>query len=107
MAELRRRFSIDNGLGRYTKALRYLCESDDFEELKSYTSQHQLYSESLYLYRYQAEKLNDVMRMYADHLVARSKFREGALGTFIPFSNCRPLLTIRKDTSLSLRSQKL
>lgn len=55
MTELRRRFTIDDRLGRFSKALNNLHEmgSDSFEETRKYAAQKELYSEALGLYKYE------------------------------------------------------
>ena len=53
MSDLRRRYSIDDHLGRYSKALHHLCELDAFDDVKSYVLKHVLYTWALAFYRYQ------------------------------------------------------
>ncbi|KAL8694552.1 MAG: hypothetical protein Q9218_000808 [Villophora microphyllina] len=74
----RRKFSIDDYLGRYRKAVRHLDDLKAFEELKSYTTRHNLYEESLNLYRYDEDKFSAIMQLYADHLITTSRFKEAA-----------------------------
>ncbi|KAL8766477.1 MAG: hypothetical protein Q9209_006771 [Squamulea sp. 1 TL-2023] len=78
MDSLRRRFSIDDYLGRFKKAIRHLCDLNSFEELKSYTIKHSLYAEALSFYRYDEEKFTSVMQLYAEHLKDTSRFKEAA-----------------------------
>lgn len=78
---LRRQFSIDNHLNRYKKALNHLCEMKAFDEVKTYTVKHGLYSEALDFYRYQEDQLKELMRLYADHLHQEKKFEEAGIGT--------------------------
>ena len=78
--ELRRRFSIDDGLGRYAKALRHLYELDVFDEFKAYIVRHHLHDEALKIVRYQSEQLEEVMKLYADHLSRSSNFKDAAIG---------------------------
>ena len=68
MTPLRMQYEIDNYLGRFQKALHHLCDLKAFEEVKSYTIKHDLYTTVLNHYRYQEARLNDLMRLYADHL---------------------------------------
>lgn len=79
MTALRRQYSIDDHLGRYQKALRHLCELAAFDEVKPYVIKHSLYEEALDFYRYQEDKLNDIMRTYADHLQNDGKFRDAGI----------------------------
>lgn len=81
---LRRQFSIDNHLNRYQKALHHLCEMKAFDEVKTYTVKHGLYSESLDFYRYQEDQLKELMRLYADYLNQEKKFKEAGIGTSVP-----------------------
>lgn len=76
---LRRQFSIDNHLGRFKKALRHLCDLGAFDEVKNYTIKHDLYPEALDFYRYQEDKLREVMRLYADFLQQNGKFKEAGV----------------------------
>lgn len=80
-ALLRRQYSIDNHLGRYRKALIHLCELNAFDEVKFYTMEYNLYTEAVDFYRYQEDKLKDIMRLYAEFLQQEGKFREAGIGT--------------------------
>ena len=80
MKALRRQFSIDDHLCRFQKALRDLCDLHAFEEVKQYTIKHNLYVEALDFYRYQDDKLNEIMRIYADHLQSTGNFRDAGIG---------------------------
>ncbi|WEW55517.1 Putative elongator complex protein 1 [Emydomyces testavorans] len=79
LAELRRRYEIDNHLGRYAKALKNLHALHEHEELKLYTIKHSLYREALELYKYQPDLLRDMTQLYADHLHDQSKYKEAAI----------------------------
>ncbi|PKS06941.1 hypothetical protein jhhlp_005537 [Lomentospora prolificans] len=79
MSELRRRFTIDDHLNRREKALSHLKDLKAFDELKNYTVKHVLYQHSLSLYRYDQERHNAIMDLYAEYLEAMSKFREAGL----------------------------
>lgn len=79
MNELRRRFTIDDHLTRREKALSHLKELNAFEELKKYTSKHILYQSALQLYRYDQERHDAIMEIYAEYLEAMSQFREAGL----------------------------
>lgn len=80
MEALRRQFSIDDYLGRFQKALRHLCDLHAFEEVKQYAVKHNLYAEALDFYRYQDDKLKEVMKLYADHLQSNGNFRDAGIG---------------------------
>ena len=79
MPMLRRQYSIDNHLGRFRKALRHLCDLSAFDEVKEYTKKHGLYPEALDFYRYQEDKLKEMMRLYADFLLQNGKFKEAGV----------------------------
>lgn len=80
MTPLRRQYFIDNHLGRFGKALKHLHDLKVFEEVKNYVPKHNLYEEALELYRYQADRLAEIMRLYADHLHQSSNFKEAGIG---------------------------
>lgn len=79
MPQLRKQFTIDNDLKKHGKALGHLFTLDDFEELKSYMSKHELHQEAINLHRYQAQRLNELMSIYADFLNSRNRFREAGI----------------------------
>lgn len=79
MSALRRQYSIDNHLSRFKKALRHLCELDAFDEIKDFTIKHNLYAEALDFYRYQEDKLREIMRLYADYLQQNGNFKEAGV----------------------------
>ena len=91
MLDLRRRYSIDDYLGRYAKALAHLYALKAFQELKDYTVKHSLYVEALRLYRYDEENYKSIMRLYADHLHKASRYKEAGTGechqTFVLMAN--------------------
>jgi elongator complex protein 1 len=78
MEELRRRYTIDDKLGRHSKALKSLYEMgpEQFSETRSYTIQKELYTDALQLYKYSPEHLKAIMRDYADFLFSMSRFGE-------------------------------
>jgi len=80
MTSSRRKFSIDHDLKRFSKALSHLYEMDEFDELKEYTRRQELYSEAVELHKYQPDKLNEMMRMYADYLSQSNQFKEAGIG---------------------------
>lgn len=79
MSALRRQYSIDNHLSRFKKALRHLCELDAFDEIKDFAIKHNLYAEALDFYRYQEDKLREIMRLYADYLQQNGNFEEAGV----------------------------
>ena len=76
---LRRQYSIDNHLGRFKKALGHLCELGAFDEVKGYITKHSLYQEALSFYRYQEDKLGEIMRLHADFLHENGKLQEAGI----------------------------
>ena len=87
MSVLRRQYSIDNHLGRFKKALRHLCELGAFDEVQQYTIKHNLYPEALDFFRYQEDKLREIMRLYADFLQQNGKFKEAGVA-YEYLANC-------------------
>lgn len=79
MTELRRRFSIDDHLGRHAKALVHLHALDTFTELQTYTQKHALYQSALSIYRYNPDQHATITSLYAEYLVTKSSFKEAAL----------------------------
>ncbi|RPB28549.1 IkappaB kinase complex, IKAP component [Terfezia boudieri ATCC MYA-4762] len=77
----RRRFVIDDHLGRHVKALRSLVDmgDDTFEEAKTYIVKHALYQQALGLYKYNEDKQKKLMLLYAEYLDEQSRFREAGL----------------------------
>lgn len=78
--ELRRQFEIDNYLGRNVKALKHLHSLEVFDEVKQYAVKHSLYREALEFYKYQADQLKEMTRLYADYLYEQSNYYEAAIG---------------------------
>lgn len=78
----RRKFTIDDHLNRPAKACRHLYEMGDnvFEEMKDYVVKHELYSAALGLYKYDPEKLDKIMKLYALFLEGMSRFPDAGLG---------------------------
>lgn len=74
----RRKFSIDDHLGRFKKALQHLRDLEAFDELKAYTVRHELYNAALGLYRYDEDKYSSIMQLYAEHLKSSSRFKDAA-----------------------------
>ncbi|KAF2461618.1 IKI3 family-domain-containing protein [Lineolata rhizophorae] len=79
MSPLRRRFTIDDRLGRHAKALTHLHNlgtDSPFEEAKSYTSKHDLYTTALDLYKYEPLRVRAITALYATFLTSRNRFRD-------------------------------
>jgi elongator complex protein 1 len=79
MTEHRRRFSIDDHLGRRSKALHHLHALDAFTELQNYTQKYKLYQSALALYRYNPTQHSTLTSLYAEYLESKSSFKEAAL----------------------------
>jgi len=79
MPQLKKQFTIDDDLGRLKKALSDLYTMDSFDELERYTEKHELYSTAVELYKYQPERLNSLMRLYADFLNSRNRYKDAGL----------------------------
>ncbi|KAF2184333.1 elongator complex protein 1 [Zopfia rhizophila CBS 207.26] len=75
----RRKFQIDDQLGRRAKALTHLFALSAFDELKSYVLKHSLYTEALKLYQYDTVHLNSIMRLYADYLSTNNRHKEAGI----------------------------
>ncbi|RDW91470.1 elongator complex protein 1 [Coleophoma crateriformis] len=93
MTELRRKFSIDDYLGRHSKALTHLHSLDSFEELQTYTKKHALYQFATSLYRYNPAQLEIITALHAEYLESKSSFKEAALayeslGNFAKATSC-------------------
>ncbi|KAF2872371.1 IKI3 family-domain-containing protein [Massariosphaeria phaeospora] len=76
---LRRKFKIDDQLGRRTKALGHLKDLEVFQEVVDYLQRHDLYTEALNLYQYDTICLKEVIRLYAGHLKNNNQYKEAAL----------------------------
>jgi elongator complex protein 1 len=79
LSPLRRKYQIDDRLGRRAKALVHLKDLQAFEEVQEYVQKHTLYSEALDMYRYDTVHLKEIMQLYADHLKSINKNKEAAL----------------------------
>jgi len=79
LSKLRRQFTIDDHLGRHSKALTHLHQLNAFEELTAYTQKHILYKDVISLYRYDETHLKAIMELYANHLDSTSNFREAGI----------------------------
>lgn len=93
LSELRRKFEIDDHLARRQKALGHLQALDAFDELCKYTSKHDLYQDSLKLYRYDPARLQKLTEIYAIYLESKSQYREAGLAyesikNYVKATNC-------------------
>jgi elongator complex protein 1 len=79
LPEIRRKFKIDDQLGRRAKALTHLKELQVFDEVQDYVQKHDLYPEALSMYQYDNARLKEIMRLYADFLSTNNKNKEAAL----------------------------
>ncbi|KAF2765709.1 IkappaB kinase complex, IKAP component [Teratosphaeria nubilosa] len=79
MPQLRKQYTIDNDLKRHRKALSHLHALGAFEEFKQYMARHNLYSAAIEQYRYDNAKLTELMRLYADHLNSRNRYKEAGI----------------------------
>lgn len=79
LPDVRRKFQIDDNLGRRAKALAHLKELQAFDEAQDYIQKHALYTEALAMYQYEAASLKKIMRLYADYLSSTNKNKEAAL----------------------------
>lgn len=79
MQPLRQKFTIDDDLKRYGKALGHLHAMETFDELKVYMTRHELYTTAIDLYRYDNAKLLELMRLYADYLGGRNRYKEAGI----------------------------
>ncbi|KAI5862367.1 IkappaB kinase complex, IKAP component [Durotheca rogersii] len=79
LPELRRKFAIDDHLGRHEKALAHLQSIPSHKEAQEYTVKHALYAAALKFYRYDQSNLTILMGLYASYLESRSRFREAGL----------------------------
>jgi elongator complex protein 1 len=93
LPEVRRKFEIDDHLGRRAKALSHLKELDAFDELTSYTTKYELHQEALLLYRYDTARHKSLTDLLAAYLESKSNFREAglayeSLGNFAKATAC-------------------
>jgi len=104
LPELRRRFRLDDDLGRNRKALQHLYELKAIDEIQSYTQKHELYAEALELYRYEPTTQALIMRLYADFLNSRNRYKDAAIGKYLvhPVHLTRTNHLLSQHTPLSL-----
>ncbi|KAI0378302.1 IkappaB kinase complex, IKAP component [Hypomontagnella monticulosa] len=79
LSDLRRKFAIDDHLGRHEKALSHLQSLQEHKEAQGYTVKHALYAAALKIYRYDQPNLTELTRLYAIYLESKSRFREAGL----------------------------
>ncbi|ORY11096.1 elongator complex protein 1 [Clohesyomyces aquaticus] len=79
LSPLRRKFAIDDQLGRREKALQHLQDLDVFDEVQDYVVKHELYSAALEIYQYNKDRLNQITRLYAEHLSKTNAHKDAAL----------------------------
>ncbi|KAI1418114.1 IkappaB kinase complex, IKAP component [Hypoxylon sp. FL1857] len=79
LPDLRRKFAIDDHLGRHEKALAHLQSLQAHKEAQDYTVKHALYASALKLYRYDQPNLTILTGLYAKYLESKSRFREAGL----------------------------
>ncbi|CAG5182057.1 uncharacterized protein ALTATR162_LOCUS9970 [Alternaria atra] len=79
LPEIRRKFKIDDQLGRRAKALTHLKDLQAYDEVQGYVQKHDLYPEALSMYQYDSTRLKEIMRLYADFLSTNNKNKEAAL----------------------------
>ncbi|KAI9727139.1 MAG: hypothetical protein M1828_007340 [Chrysothrix sp. TS-e1954] len=79
MPELRKKFRIDDDLGRRSKALSSLHALNVFDEVKRYTEKHEMYKEAIELYRYDQTHQTTLLKSYADYLSSRNRYNEAAI----------------------------
>ena len=78
LPELRRKYTIDNQLKKYAKALVSLHAMNEHDELEAYTRKHHLYSTAEELYKHDSPHLNRIIRLHADYLASQSKHSTAA-----------------------------
>ncbi|KAI1388739.1 IkappaB kinase complex, IKAP component [Hypoxylon trugodes] len=76
---LRRKFVIDDHLGRHAKALAHLQSLQAHKEAQDFTVKHALFATALKLYRYDQPNLTTLTGLYATYLESKSKYREAGL----------------------------
>ncbi|KAK4146481.1 IKI3 family-domain-containing protein [Dichotomopilus funicola] len=84
MPELNRKFTIDDKLERWEKALDHLhalhSQGGPFADVEQYLIKHpSLYPYALDLYRHQTSFYQDITALFANHLKATSRFQEAGL----------------------------
>ncbi|KAI1616612.1 elongator complex protein 1 [Exophiala viscosa] len=75
---LRRRYTIDNHLKKYGRALVSLHALEAHDEVQSYTVKHSLYTTAIDLYKYDKPHLDTITRLYAEHISTQSQHAAAA-----------------------------
>lgn len=93
MPILKRKYTIDDKLGRREKALGHLKALNNFDDVKSYVVKHKLYQHALSIYRHDAQHHREITDLYAAYLKSTSKFKEAglayeSLGNFSAATDC-------------------
>lgn len=73
LPELRRKYTIDNHLKKYAKALTSLHAMNEHDEVEAYTMKHNLYPQAISLYSHDQPHLQRVTRLHADYLSSQSQ----------------------------------
>lgn len=76
---MRRKFKIDDQLGRRPKALTHLKDLQAFDEVQDYVQKHALYPQALSMYQYDNGHLKEIMRLYAAYLSTSNQHKDAAL----------------------------
>ncbi|RMZ76212.1 hypothetical protein DV738_g5035, partial [Chaetothyriales sp. CBS 135597] len=93
---LRRKYTIDNHLKRYTKALASLVALEAHDEAEAYTLKHTLYTDALDLYKYSPVHKQQLTRLYATHLASQSQNLHAAVlyESLGDYSSAQPLYAL-------------
>ena len=78
LPELRRKYTIDNHLKKYVKALASLHSLEEHEELEAYTIKHSLYTYAVSLYSHDQAHLQRITLLHADYLASQSRHAAAA-----------------------------
>lgn len=78
LPELRRKYTIDNHLKKYARALDSLHALGEHEEVEAYTTKHNLYTHAISLYSHDAPHLQRITRLHADYLSSQSQHAAAA-----------------------------
>jgi len=93
MPELKRKFTIDDKLERYERALDHLKALNNFEDVKKYVVKHKLYHHALTIYRHDEPHHRAITGLFAAYLKSQSQFKEAglayeSLGNFADATEC-------------------
>lgn len=75
---LRRQYTIDNHLKRFAKALVSLHAMGEHDEVEAFTIKHNLYTDTISLYKHSSSHRDKIKKLYADHLADNSKHAHAA-----------------------------